>query len=149
MPASDYAAFGDDAAPRQTRGTIFMIMSCLLNVLLLVGIVVLSREDSGALAAPLAQRSAAPLYAMPGVAGMRNTDILTVDANRGKAKTRKAAAKRYKVTSTGKVFTKMAGKQHLNTKMSRKQQLALGKKRRVEAADIPNVQGCLPFVKVK
>eukprot|EP00467_Chlorarachnion_reptans_P006619 CAMPEP_0114499998 /NCGR_PEP_ID=MMETSP0109-20121206/7721_1 /TAXON_ID=29199 /ORGANISM="Chlorarachnion reptans, Strain CCCM449" /LENGTH=94 /DNA_ID=CAMNT_0001677613 /DNA_START=117 /DNA_END=401 /DNA_ORIENTATION=+ len=74
---------------------------------------------------------------------------MQVEAFRGKAKTRKAAAKRYKVTSTGKVFTKMAGKQHLNTKMSRKQKLALSRKRQVEAADIPNVQACLPHVKVK
>jgi ribosomal protein L35 len=57
----------------------------------------------------------------------------TVEA---KLKTRKAAAKRYKITGSGKVMCRRAGKQHLNEKMSRKQNTRLSNEKAVFAGDV-------------
>merc|ERR1719498_582258 len=96
----------------------------------------------GLRAPPMTVGSFAPAFTT------RNMD-LSVNVNRGKPKTRKAAAKRFKVTSSGKVMAKHAGKQHLNEKMSAKKKKALSNKRRIETADIPLVQGCLPYKKLQ
>jgi large subunit ribosomal protein L35 len=63
----------------------------------------------------------------------------------GKAKTRKAVAKRFKVTGTGKVLRRKQGKRHLLQGKSRKRKRALGKAALVSAADIKNVKENLPF----
>jgi ribosomal protein L35 len=57
-----------------------------------------------------------------------------------KLKTRKAAAKRYKITGSGKVMCRRAGKQHLNEKMSRKQNTRLSNEKAVFAGDV-----CFPL----
>ncbi len=63
----------------------------------------------------------------------------------GKAKTRKAVAKRFKVTGSGKVLRRKQGKRHLLQKKSRKRKSNLGKATLVSKADLKNVKANLPF----
>ena len=63
----------------------------------------------------------------------------------GKAKTRKAVAKRFKVTGTGKVLRRKQGKRHLLQNKNRKRKRNLGKATLVSAADIKTVKENLPF----
>lgn len=63
----------------------------------------------------------------------------------GKAKTRKAVAKRFKMTGTGKVLRRKQGKRHLLQCKNRKRKRALGQAGLVSAADIKNVKENLPF----
>ena len=63
----------------------------------------------------------------------------------GKAKTRKAVAKRFKVTGTGKVLRRKQGKRHILQKKSRKRKRNLGKVTLVSDADLRNVKENLPF----
>ncbi|KAL0047008.1 hypothetical protein WJX82_004034 [Trebouxia sp. C0006] len=67
----------------------------------------------------------------------------------GKLKTRKAAAKRYKVTSTGKVILRHPGKQHINEKKSSKRLSHLGKAHLASDRDLPGIIGNLPYRKIK
>ncbi|KAK9828775.1 hypothetical protein WJX72_002017 [[Myrmecia] bisecta] len=66
-----------------------------------------------------------------------------------KLKTRKAAAKRYKVTGSGKVMTRKPGKQHINEKKSPKRLNRLGKMKQAAHSDLNNIIGCLPHHGVK
>ena len=63
----------------------------------------------------------------------------------GRAKTRKAVAKRFKVTGTGKVLRRKQGKRHILQKKSRKRKRQLGRATTVSDADIKNVKENLPF----
>ena len=63
----------------------------------------------------------------------------------GKAKTRKAVAKRFKVTGSGKVLRRKQGKRHILQKKSRKRKRNLGKATLVSEADLKNVKENLPF----
>jgi large subunit ribosomal protein L35 len=63
----------------------------------------------------------------------------------GRAKTRKAVAKRFKVTGSGKVLRRKQGKRHILQKKSRKRKRQLGKATTVSDADIKNVKENLPF----
>ena len=63
----------------------------------------------------------------------------------GKAKTRKAVAKRFKVTGSGKVLRRKQGKRHLLQKKNRKRKRNLGKATLVSKADLRNVKESLPF----
>ncbi len=63
----------------------------------------------------------------------------------GKAKTRKAVAKRFKVTGSGKVLRRKQGKRHILQKKSRKRKRNLGKATLVSDADLPAVKENLPF----
>ncbi len=63
----------------------------------------------------------------------------------GKAKTRKAVAKRFKVTGSGKILRRKQGKRHLLQKKSRKRKRNLGKATLVSKADLKNVKANLPF----
>ena len=63
----------------------------------------------------------------------------------GKAKTRKAGAKRFKVTGSGKILRRKQGKRHLLQKKSRKRKRNLGKATLVSDADLKNVKANLPF----
>ena len=63
----------------------------------------------------------------------------------GKAKTRKAVAKRFKTTGTGKILRRKQGKRHILQKKSRKRKRALGKVTLVSDADLKNVRASLPF----
>ena len=62
-----------------------------------------------------------------------------------KAKTHRGAAKRFKITSTGKIMRWRSGKRHLlGTKKPRRMR-KLGKSAVVSAADAPNVRRALPY----
>jgi len=63
----------------------------------------------------------------------------------GKAKTRKAVAKRFKVTGSGKVLRRKQGKRHLLQKKNRKRKRNLRKATLVSKADLKNVKENLPF----
>lgn len=63
----------------------------------------------------------------------------------GKAKTRKAVAKRFKVTGTGKVLRRHQGARHLLECKNRKRKRRLGQAALVSKADIKNVKENLPF----
>lgn len=63
----------------------------------------------------------------------------------GKAKTRKAVAKRFKVTGSGKVLRRKQGRRHILQKKSRKRKRHLRKATTVSDADLRNVKENLPF----
>lgn len=86
-----------------------------------------------------------------GVEGVVVSDSASkqVTTSKYKLKTRKAAAKRFKVTGNGKVVRRKQGKQHLNTKKSAKRKRFLGAPAVVEKGDIPNIKGSMPNHKIK
>ncbi len=63
----------------------------------------------------------------------------------GKAKTRKAVAKRFKVTGTGKILRRKQGGRHILQKKNSKRKRSLGKATLVSDADIKRVKESLPF----
>ena len=63
----------------------------------------------------------------------------------GKAKTRKAVAKRFKVTGSGKVLRRKQGARHILQKKSSKRKRRLGQACLVSDADIKAVKENLPF----
>ena len=63
----------------------------------------------------------------------------------GKAKTRKAVAKRFKVTGMGKILRRKQGKRHLAQCKNRKRKRKLGQATLVSDADLRNVRENLPF----
>ncbi|XP_076943595.1 large ribosomal subunit protein bL35c-like [Bidens hawaiensis] len=74
---------------------------------------------------------------------------LTVVAAKGyKMKTHKASAKRFRVTGTGKIVRRRAGKQHLLRKKNAKRRNRLSKLVQVDRSDYDNVIGALPYLKV-
>ena len=62
-----------------------------------------------------------------------------------KAKTRKAVAKRFKVTGTGKILRRKQGKRHLLRAKNRKRKRNLGKVTLVSSANIKAVRANMPF----
>ncbi|KAK1391572.1 50S ribosomal protein L35 [Heracleum sosnowskyi] len=75
---------------------------------------------------------------------------LTVVSAKGyKMKTHKASAKRFRVTGSGKIVRRRAGKQHLLAKKNNKRKLRLSKMLQVDRSDYNNVIGALPYLKVK
>ncbi|PIN06095.1 hypothetical protein CDL12_21361 [Handroanthus impetiginosus] len=80
----------------------------------------------------------------------RNSEPLTVVcANKGyKMKTHKASAKRFRVSGSGKIMRRRAGKQHLLRKKNTKRKLRLSKMVQVDRSDYNNVIGALPYLKV-
>ncbi|GMP36064.1 hypothetical protein CsSME_00008296 [Camellia sinensis var. sinensis] len=74
---------------------------------------------------------------------------LTVVSAKGyKMKTHKASAKRFRVTGSGKIMRRRAGKQHLLGKKNTKRKLRLSKMLQVNHSDYDNVIGALPYLKV-
>jgi len=63
----------------------------------------------------------------------------------GKAKTRKAVSKRFKITGTGKILRRKQGKRHLLIKKNRKRKRNLGKATLVSDADAPMVKANMPW----
>lgn len=63
----------------------------------------------------------------------------------GKAKTRKAVAKRFKVTGSGKFIRRKQGKRHLAEVKNRKRKRSLGKATTVDEVDVPKIRQNLPF----
>jgi len=73
----------------------------------------------------------------------------TVHCAKGyKMKTHKASAKRFRVTGTGKIMRRRAGKQHLLAKKNTKRRKRLSKSIQVDRSDYNNVIGALPYLKV-
>ncbi|XP_047329854.1 50S ribosomal protein L35, chloroplastic-like [Impatiens glandulifera] len=73
----------------------------------------------------------------------------SVVAHKGyKMKTHKASAKRFRVTGTGKIMRRRAGKQHLLRKKNTKRRVRLSKMLQVDRSDYNNVIGALPYLKV-
>ncbi len=66
-----------------------------------------------------------------------------------KIKTKKAAAKRFKITSTGKVMRYKAGKRHLLEHKSPSQKRNISGSVEVSSSDMNKVKGMLPGIKIK
>ena len=64
----------------------------------------------------------------------------------GKTKTRKSAAKRFKMTGTGKLKRYKQGKRHLLIKKNAKRKRKLGKSTLASAADMPRLKKCMPHL---
>lgn len=62
-----------------------------------------------------------------------------------KAKTRKAVAKRFKVTASGKVKANKAGRRHLAASKNRKRKRNLAMPKVLDAVDAKGVKESLPF----
>jgi large subunit ribosomal protein L35 len=62
-----------------------------------------------------------------------------------KLKTHRGAAKRFKLTSTGKVMRWHSGKRHLLGTKAPRRMRKLGKIVEVNPADVPNVRLALPY----
>jgi large subunit ribosomal protein L35 len=60
-------------------------------------------------------------------------------------KTKKAAAKRLKVTATGKILRRKPGLRHLASSKSSKRKRKLGKVGQVHETMVPRIKECLPF----
>ena len=60
-------------------------------------------------------------------------------------KTKKAAAKRFKVTATGKILRRKPGLRHLASSKSSKRKRKLGKVGQVHETMVDRVMECLPF----
>ena len=65
--------------------------------------------------------------------------------NPGICKTRKAVAKRFKITGSGKVMRRRQGKRHLLENKNRKRKRSLGKSVLVAHVDVPAIKENLPF----
>jgi large subunit ribosomal protein L35 len=60
-------------------------------------------------------------------------------------KTKKAVAKRFKITGTGKVLRSQAGKRHLMQSKSAKRKRLLAKSALVDKTDLARIKENLPF----
>ncbi|KAG8095008.1 hypothetical protein GUJ93_ZPchr0012g20993 [Zizania palustris] len=100
--------------------------------------------------APLAAAASAvlsPAAASP-LQQRRSSACAVVAAGKGyKMKTHKASAKRFRVTGTGKIMRRCAGKQHLLGKKNTKRKKRLSKMVQVNKSDYNNVMGALPYLK--
>ena len=65
--------------------------------------------------------------------------------NAGIAKTRKAYAKRFKITATGKVLRRKQGKRHILQNKNRKRKRNLGKVALVAEVDVKAIKANMPF----
>eukprot|EP00890_Picochlorum_soloecismus_P006528 jgi/Picsp_1/6/NSC_00006-R1_plastid ribosomal protein l35 len=80
----------------------------------------------------------------------RCVEVECADGRRGgKLKTRKAAAKRFKVTGSGKVTVRHAGKNHFQEKKSGKRKQKLSMKHVASDTQMDNIKGCLPYAKIQ
>ncbi|KAG1673779.1 hypothetical protein FOA52_002348 [Chlamydomonas sp. UWO 241] len=81
------------------------------------------------------------------VAPVRAPVVFAVEVE-AKLKTRKSCSKRMRVTATGKLVGRHAGKQHFNEKMSRSTIREKSKCFTIETANIPNAMKCMPYAKI-
>lgn len=76
-------------------------------------------------------------------------EILCADGRRGgKLKTRKSAAKRYRVTGSGRVVVRHAGKNHFQEKKSSSRRQKLSGMHLASDTHLNLIRGCLPYAKV-
>lgn len=64
-----------------------------------------------------------------------------------KMKTKKCAAKRFKLTGSGKLVRRQAGRKHLISKKRRRRVRALFNKAEVDSTDMDRVKEQLPYMK--
>lgn len=62
-----------------------------------------------------------------------------------RSKTKKAVAKRFKITATGKVITSQSGRRHLSKSKNRKRMRHLAKSKQVDDTDVYRIKSNLPF----
>lgn len=62
-----------------------------------------------------------------------------------RSKTRKAVAKRFKVTGTGKILRQHSGRRHLLASKNSKSKRQLGKAALVDVTDMARIKANLPF----
>ena len=62
-----------------------------------------------------------------------------------RSKTRKAVAKRFKVTGTGKVMRTKAGRRHLLATKGSNLKRKMAKSTEVDPSDVARIKACLPF----
>lgn len=62
-----------------------------------------------------------------------------------RSKTRKAVAKRFKITATGKVLRSQSARRHLLAGKSAKRKRLLSKTARVDETDVYRIKANLPF----
>ena len=70
---------------------------------------------------------------------------MTTKNKKMKLKTHSGAAKRFKVTSTGKLLRMHSGKRHFTGTKAPSRMRKLGKRIEVNPADAPNVRLALPY----
>ncbi|MFQ5514829.1 MAG: 50S ribosomal protein L35 [Myxococcota bacterium] len=63
-----------------------------------------------------------------------------------KIKTRRGAAKRFKVTGTGRIARSKAYRRHILTKMTRKRKRQLRRGSLVDPADEPRIHKLIPYL---
>lgn len=63
-----------------------------------------------------------------------------------KIKTKRAAAKRFKVTASGKLMSRSGWKQHLLEAKSPKRRRKLRKARLISKADVPRLKKLVPYL---
>ena len=76
--------------------------------------------------------------------------LSTVTHNRmpksiARRKTKKAVAKRFKVTATGKILASQSGRRHLAGSKNRKRKRHLAKMKHVDKTDAKRIMANLPF----
>jgi large subunit ribosomal protein L35 len=109
----------------------------------------LSFKANGIAAAPrlvvLQKRApSAPVAAAPAL------DIQCADGPRGcKLKTRKSASKRFKITGSGKIMARHAGKNHFQEKKGSKRRKALKVPLQVSETHMRLIKGCLPYAGIQ
>ena len=107
----------------------------------------LSSKVNGIVAAP---KLAAFQKQQQQVVASVGLDIQCADGRRGgKLKTRKSAAKRFKVTGSGRVVVRHAGKNHFQEKKSSKRRAKLSMMHLAPEAHTANIKGCLPYAKLQ
>ena len=62
-----------------------------------------------------------------------------------RSKTRKAVAKRFKITGTGKVLRQHASRRHLLSSKNAKRKRQLSKSANVDVTDVARIKANLPF----
>ncbi|XP_047089462.1 50S ribosomal protein L35, chloroplastic [Lolium rigidum] len=98
--------------------------------------------------APLAVAAATATALSPAAPLARSLSVVAKAGKGYKMKTHKASAKRFRVTGTGKIVRRCAGKQHLLSKKNAKRRKRLSKMVQVNKSDYSNVMGALPYLKV-
>jgi large subunit ribosomal protein L35 len=63
-----------------------------------------------------------------------------------KIKTNRAAAKRFKVSGTGKIRRRQAGLRHINTHMTRKRKRNLRRAANVSSVDFKSIRLLIPYL---
>mmetsp|Transcript_5498 Transcript_5498/g.12151 ORF Transcript_5498/g.12151 Transcript_5498/m.12151 type:complete len:122 (-) Transcript_5498:6894-7259(-) len=77
-----------------------------------------------------------------------SSDRMTFQVTAGKMKTRKSAAKRYKVTASGKVLHRRPGKAHLNGPKTSERKSRLSIEATVGTSQLSLVRACLPYARI-